>query len=74
MRSTGIVVLFSGVKKQVLDVMQATGLRAMIGEKSFFSSAELALEKIYSREENLEADDSLRPATVPALIQEQRFS
>ena len=74
MRSTGIVVLFSGVKKQVLDVMQATGLLAVIGEKSFFPTAEAALEKIYSREENLEADDSLRPATVPALILEQRFS
>jgi SulP family sulfate permease len=74
MRSTGIVVLFSGLKKQVLDVMQATGLLAMIGEKSFFPTAEAALAKIYSREENLEADDSLRPAAVAGLMREQRFS
>ncbi len=73
MRGNGIVVLFSGLKKQVLDVMQATGLRAMIGEKAFFSSAEQALEKIYSREENLGAVDGLRPTSISTLMPEQRF-
>jgi SulP family sulfate permease len=74
MRGIGVVVLFSGLKKQVLDVMQATGLRAEIGDKAFFSTAEQALEKIYSREENLGAADTLRPASVAALIPEERFS
>ncbi len=74
MRGIGVVVLFSGLKKQVLDVMQATGLRAEIGDKAFFSTAEQALEKIYSREENLGAADTLRPTSVPAFIPEERFS
>ena len=54
--------------------MQATGLRAEIGDKAFFSTAEQALEKIYSREENLGAADTLRPASVAAFIPEERFS
>ena len=74
MRNNGVVVLFSGLKKQVIDVMRATGLFALIGEKAFFPAAEAALEKIYGREENLSAADNLRPASVPTLMSEQRFS
>ncbi len=61
MNSTGVVMLFSGFKKQVLDVMHATGLYATIGERRFFSTAEQALEKIYSRAENAGEDDALKP-------------
>jgi SulP family sulfate permease len=71
MRSNGVVVLFAGLKKQVLDVMKATGLYDTIGEKGFYATAERALEKIYSREEHLDADDALRPASLP--VPEQRF-
>lgn len=71
LRGSGIVVLFAGLKKQVVDVMQATGLRAAIGEKSFFASAEHALEAIYSRAENLDAADGLRPLSAP--LPEKRF-
>lgn len=74
MRANGTVVLFSGLKKQVLDVMRATGLYVLIGEKAFFSTAEQALEKIYSRAENRDVDDNLRPARLAALIPEQRFN
>lgn len=73
LRATGIVVLFAGMKKQVVDVMQATGLYRTIGEKAFFASAEHALAKIYAREENADAEDGLRPVAVPALFPEQRF-
>jgi SulP family sulfate permease len=73
LRGNGVVVLFAGMKKQVLDVMKATGLHDAIGEKAFFASADMALERIYSREENLGAVDGLRPASVPALVPEQRF-
>jgi len=73
LRATGIVVLFAGMKKQVVDVMQATGLYQAIGEKAFFASAEHALAKIYAREENADAEDGLRPVAVPALFPEQRF-
>jgi SulP family sulfate permease len=71
MRSNGVVVLFAGLKKQVLDVMKATGLYDAIGEKGFYVTAERALEKIYSREEHLDTDDALRPASLP--VPEQRF-
>ena len=71
LRGSGIVVLFAGLKKQVVDVMQATGLRAAIGEKAFFASAEHALEAIYSRAENLDAADGLRPLSAP--LPEKRF-
>jgi len=63
LNSIGVVVLFSGLKKQVLDVMQATGLRALVGEGRFFATSNLALEKIYSRAENLDEEDTLRPVS-----------
>jgi len=75
LRGNGVVVLFAGLKKQVIDVMQATGLFASIGAKAFFPTAETALEKVYSRAENLSADDNLRPTDpATALMREQRFS
>ena len=61
LNQNGVVMIFSGLKKQVIDVMQATGLWQMIGEQRFFSTAELALEKIYSRAEYAGEDDPLRP-------------
>ncbi|MDK9701860.1 MAG: SulP family inorganic anion transporter [Sulfuritalea sp.] len=73
LRGNGLVVLFSGLKKQVLDVMRATGLYATIGEQSFFATADRALEQIYSRAEHLGAVDGLRPASVPVPVAEQRF-
>lgn len=61
LNATGIVMLFSGLKKQVLDVMHATGLREEIGEHRFFPTAELALERIYARDEYSNENDALRP-------------
>lgn len=61
LNNNGIVVLFSGLKKQVHDVMRATGLRDKIGEKRFFNTAEDALKAIYSRPEHSDDDDPLRP-------------
>jgi SulP family sulfate permease len=73
LRGNGVVVLFAGMKKQVLDVMRATGLYAAIGEENFFGTAERGLAYIYSRKEHLGAEDGLRPASVSALVSEQRF-
>ena len=73
LRGNGTVVLFAGLKKQVIDVMKATGLHATIGEPCFFATAERALEDIYSRAENRDTADSLRPVSVSAPIPEQRF-
>jgi SulP family sulfate permease len=61
LNENGIVVLFSGLKKQIHDVMQATGLREIIGEKRFFATAEEALDAIYSRAEYADENDPLRP-------------
>jgi SulP family sulfate permease len=61
LNSIGVVMLFSGLKKQVLDVMQATGLRQVVGERRFYSTAEQALARIYGRPENADEDDALRP-------------
>ncbi|MDD5297764.1 MAG: SulP family inorganic anion transporter [Rhodocyclaceae bacterium] len=58
----GVVMLFSGLKKQVSDVMHATGLFGVIGEKRFFPTADRALERIYARSENVGDDDPLRRA------------
>ncbi|MBF0124846.1 MAG: STAS domain-containing protein [Magnetococcales bacterium] len=56
----GTVMVFSDLKKQVTDVMHATGLWDKIGAGHFFSTADLALEKILCRAENAEDDDPLR--------------
>jgi len=73
MRGIGIVVLFAGMKKQVLDVMKATGLYDMVGAKGFFATAERALEGIYSRAENSDAEDGLRPVSLSRPMAEQRL-
>jgi SulP family sulfate permease len=73
MRGNGIVVLFAGMKKQVLDVMKATGLYDLVGAKGFYATTERALEGIYSRAENSDAEDAMRPVSVPRLMAEQRL-
>ena len=61
LRGNGVTVVFSGLKKQVVDVMHATGLFNYIGEKNIYSTADLALEAIYT-EAGAERDkDALRP-------------
>ncbi|MBF0605217.1 MAG: SulP family inorganic anion transporter [Nitrospirae bacterium] len=56
----GTVMLFAGLKKQVLNVMNATGLLSKVGEERFFSTADLALESIFSRSEHANVQDPLR--------------
>ena len=73
LRGSGTVVLFAGLKKQVMDVMKATGLHEAIGETCFFATAERALEAVYSRAENRDTVDSLRPVSVSVSVPEQRF-
>ncbi|HMM55768.1 MAG TPA: SulP family inorganic anion transporter [Candidatus Desulfobacillus sp.] len=46
LRGNGVTMLFSGLKKQVLDVMRATGLHEAIGERNFHVTADRALEAI----------------------------
>ncbi|MDH4216592.1 MAG: SulP family inorganic anion transporter, partial [Gallionella sp.] len=48
LRPNGIRVVFSGLKKQVLDVMRHSGLYDYIGQENIFPDENLALEAIYA--------------------------
>lgn len=58
LRETGVELVFSGLKKQVRDVMQATGLNTLIGEANLFPTEDLAIAAIYERL-GVEAEDDL---------------
>lgn len=62
LRKGGVDIVFSGLKKQVLDVMRATGLYGTIGgESHIFATEHQALEAIYQRLGDEAADDLLCP-------------
>ena len=61
----GVTVVFSGLKKQVIDVMRATGLFDVVTQANIFATADQALTAIYERTEHAEAD-ALRPDNLPA--------
>jgi len=42
-----ITIVFSGLKRQVLDVLHATGLNNVIGEQHIFAHEEMAIDAIY---------------------------
>jgi SulP family sulfate permease len=48
LRGNGITVVFSGLKKQVLDVMHATGLFDYISQRHIFATADMALAAIHA--------------------------
>ncbi len=54
LRSNGIRVVFSGLKKQVIDVMRHSGLFDYIGQENVFPDEDKALDSIYA--EVLEVD------------------
>ncbi|MEO5341058.1 MAG: sulfate permease [Magnetococcus sp. MYC-9] len=48
LQENGMVLLFSGLKRQVLEVMRSTGLFVQLGgEENIFSTSEIALGHIY---------------------------
>jgi SulP family sulfate permease len=49
LREGGVTVVFSGLKKQVLDVMRHTGLFEKIGQANIFANEDMALESIHNR-------------------------
>jgi SulP family sulfate permease len=61
LRSNGVMVVFSGLKKQVIDVMRATGLFDVITQANIFPTADLALAAIYERVGDHAVEDALRP-------------
>ncbi len=68
LNAIGVVMLFAGLKRQVLDVMRATGLRDEIGENRFFATADAALERIYARAEYVGESDAMKPHRPPGLF------
>jgi len=49
LRESGVELVFSGLKKQILDVMRATGLYSLIGDRNIFATEDQALEAIFVR-------------------------
>jgi SulP family sulfate permease len=49
LRGNGVTVVFSGLKRQVLDTLSRTGLRNTIGDDNIFATADQALESIYAQ-------------------------
>ncbi|HUX29909.1 MAG TPA: SulP family inorganic anion transporter [Thiobacillus sp.] len=57
LKSAGITLVFSGLKKQVLDVMRATGLFDAIGQDKIFATVDQAIAAIYEQLGENAADD-----------------
>lgn len=57
LRETGVEIIFSGLKKQILDVMRATGLFDVIGRGNIFATEDQAIAAIYERLGDVAADD-----------------
>jgi sulfate permease, SulP family len=47
LQESGVTMVFSGLKRQVLQVMENTGLFALIGAQNFFRTEDGALDAIY---------------------------
>ena len=60
LRANGIRVVFSGLKKQVLDVMRHSGLLDYIGEENIFADEDKALESIYAEVLKVKPDAKCR--------------
>ena len=61
LRANGVTVVFSGLKKQVIDVMRATGLFDYISQQHIFPTADMALAAIHAWAEERGQDDSASP-------------
>ncbi len=57
LKSAGVTLVFSGLKKQVLDVMRATGLYDTIGQDKIFATVDQAIAAIYEQLGENAADD-----------------
>ncbi|MFO7543825.1 MAG: SulP family inorganic anion transporter [Thiobacillus sp.] len=67
LKQAGVILVFSGLKKQVLDVMRHTGLFEMIGQENIFPTVDQAINAIYERlgdDANEDLFCPVRPAAV----------
>jgi SulP family sulfate permease len=68
LHGSGVTIVFSGLKKQVLDVMRATELLDHVGQANIHATADQALSHIYEKVGQAAGDDHLRPQGVPVSI------
>jgi SulP family sulfate permease len=61
LRGNGVTVIFSGLKKQVIDVMTATGLFEYISQRHVFATADMALEAIHAWASERGQEDVVSP-------------
>jgi len=57
LRDSGVELVFSGLKKQVLDIMRTTGLIDLVGQNNIFATEDQAISAIYERLGNEAAAD-----------------
>lgn len=62
-RENGVTMVFSGLKQQVLQVMQNTGLYSYIGAENFYRTVDNALEAIYQSINDESFDAKFCPLT-----------
>jgi SulP family sulfate permease len=65
LKENGVTLVFSGLKKQVLDVMRATGLFDLVTQANIFATEDQAIAAIYERLGEDARDDlfcALKPA------------
>ncbi len=66
LRAAGVTLVFSGLKKQVIDVMRQTGLFELVGQENIFATEDQAISAIYERLGEAAGEDlfcPLKPAT-----------
>jgi len=66
LKDHGVTLVFSGLKKQILDVMRNSHLMDVLGQENFFATEDMALEDIYKRLGKEGADRILMPVPAPA--------
>jgi len=60
LRASGIRVVFSGLKKQVIDVMRHSGLFDYIGQENIFADEDRALDSMYAEVLRVDPDAQCR--------------
>jgi len=63
LKASGVTLVCSGLKKQVLDVMRATGLFDLMTQDNIFATEDQAIAAIYTRLGDEAKDDDFRGAT-----------
>jgi len=67
LKNSNTTMVFSGLKRQVLDVMRRTKLSENIGKENLFATKDMALASIYKRL----GDNQFCPLLNPELIVEE---